>query len=158
MSVMDWSGSRLCLVEIYPSNSMRDLVDLVRNLQESMDAMDALDQEYEPPRLVVQGFNDDPRNLWEIPRAVELLRRAYSAGFVAVLEPSTTTGPRADGAAFGLGALEVWLIATGRFDVDCGRLEIETMALLDFVSEVMPAEVIRVERMVANMRSKGGEA
>jgi hypothetical protein len=137
---------------------MRDLVDLVCDLQESMDAMDALDQEYEPPRLVVQGFNDDPRNLWEIPRAVELLRRAYSAGFVAVLEPSTTTGPRADGAAFGLGALEVWLIATGRFDVDCGRLEIETMALLDFASEVMPAEVIRVDRMVANMRSKGGEA
>jgi hypothetical protein len=158
MSVMDWSGSRLCLVEIDPSNSMRDLVDLVCDLQESMDAMDALDQEYEPPRLVVQGFNDDPRNLWEIPRAVELLRRAYSAGFVAVLEPSTTTGPRADGAAFGLGALEVWLIATGRFDVDCGRLEIETMALLDFASEVMPAEVIRVDRMVANMRSKGGEA
>jgi hypothetical protein len=157
MSVVDWSGSRLCIVKIHPSLSMRDLVDLVRDLQESMDAMDALDQEYEPPRLVVNGFNDDPRNLWEIPRAVELLRRAYSAGFVAVLEPSTTTGPRADGAALGLGALEVWLIATGRFDADGIRLTVEPMTLLDFVSEVMPAEVMRVERMVATMRSEGGE-
>jgi hypothetical protein len=157
VSVIDWSGKRLCIVEIHPTDSIRDLVAVVRGLYESMDVMDARGREYEPPRLVVQGFNDDPRNLWHIRRAVETIKRAYAAGFVAVLEPSTTTGNRADGAALGFGALELWLMATGRFDANDGRLEIDRMTMLDFVAEVMPAEVMRVERMIATMRSEGGD-
>ncbi|MFN6163233.1 MAG: hypothetical protein ACK5AC_12755 [Planctomycetota bacterium] len=146
--------SRWC-VAIKPTNSDRELRGLVHDLSDLMDSMDARNQEYEPPSLVLHGFNEDPRKLWEIPRAVETIKRAHAAGFVAVLEPSALTGPRAMGLTWGLGALEVWLIASGRFKAHGLKIEIDPMELLDFVAEVMPAEVQRVRRMIATMRAGG---
>ncbi len=152
---MSWAEK--CIVAIDPTSTDQELVGVVRLLSDSMDEMEARGQEYEPPTLVVNGFNDDPRELWHIPKAIELIKRAFAAGFVAVLEPSVLFGPRANRGAFGLGAFEVWLFAKGLIDVDRGMCEIDSGVMLDFVAEVMTAEVQRVGRMIESMRMGGGE-
>lgn len=64
--------------------------------------------------LTIGGFDQDSRDLWEIPEVLEFYRRLVKFGFISCLEVSTT----ADGLAKmpglpGFGALEVWMCAKG---------------------------------------------
>src|SRR5262249_54436820 len=69
-------------------------------------------------RCTIRGFNDDPRELWEIPEAKTLAQRMVAIGFIAWLEgsvlmPELRRGPDAN-LRLGMGALEVWALAEGK--------------------------------------------
>jgi hypothetical protein len=73
-------------------------------------------------RAAFHGWNDDPRELWQIPEAVALAQRLVAFGFIAVLEyadmfpeyePFQQDFPHGTKMAMGPGALEVWLLARG---------------------------------------------
>jgi hypothetical protein len=71
----------------------------------------------QPPLLSVDGYGDDPRDLWEIPEAVNLAKRMVSLGVCSVLHVSTTLDPKyaetgVEGRPFG--AFEVWMLAKGK--------------------------------------------
>jgi hypothetical protein len=56
-------------------------------------------------QLSVNGYDNDPRELGEIPEAVALLRRFVEVGGLGMLVERSTSG---------LGALNAWGIATGQ--------------------------------------------
>ena len=65
---------------------------------------------------LIDGFDDDPRDLWDIPEARAFCRRLVSLGFISWLE-FALCDPQTDidkVAKDGLGALEIWMIAEGK--------------------------------------------
>jgi hypothetical protein len=65
--------------------------------------------------LTVSGYDNDLRELWEIPKCIELFRKLVDMGFISVLEVSThikeiSRIPDCPG----FGAFEIWSIADGR--------------------------------------------
>jgi len=69
--------------------------------------------------LTVDGYNDDPRDLYQIPEVIGLFKRLLNNGFISLLEYSTIHPIMAPKnmpiPSPGLGALEVWAIATERY-------------------------------------------
>lgn len=69
----------------------------------------------------INGFDEDSRALWEIPEALDFLKRLSKFGFCSLLEPSTSceaffpSGKLPNNKNLpGFGALEVWLCITDR--------------------------------------------
>lgn len=61
--------------------------------------------------LTVSGFAEDPRELWEIPECIDLFKRLVDIGFISLLEPCAQIAMPGTPA---FGALEVWMVATGK--------------------------------------------
>jgi len=55
--------------------------------------------------ILVGGYDDDPRELYQIPEVIDLFKRVIKSGLLSVLEVSTSIGKDFAGA---LGALEIW--------------------------------------------------
>lgn len=106
MSV-DWYGLVLTL-----EMSNADLVEIMRSLRRIRSSGD-------PARIVcsIHGFDDDPRELWNIPEVQSFCRRLIDIGFISDLEFAPHWEPDLSGTPGqgGLGAVEIWLMAEGRF-------------------------------------------
>jgi hypothetical protein len=124
----------------------------------------------------VWGYDDDPREVWEIPEVGAHLRRLVDFGFIAILVRSSTVrelGAPAywvDCPAFG--AFEVWAHGLGLF-AGGGRLRMPMaeMALLrTFEKDVFPAAEAALKRnlhrfahvpanprLLMQVRPRGGE-
>jgi len=68
--------------------------------------------------MTISGYDDDPRELWEIPEAVDLCQRVVKTGLIALLNLSSRVKElmperfqECEGPGPGLGALEVWVFA-----------------------------------------------
>lgn len=66
--------------------------------------------------LTISGYDDDPRELWEIPEAIDLCQRIVKTSLVSVLEASSQIKELMparfrdiDAPGPGLGAFEVWI-------------------------------------------------
>jgi len=82
--------------------------------------------------LTVNDYDDDPRGLYEIPECVKFFKKIVDLGFISLLELSTTVDGLAKFSGCpGLGALEVWLCATGHFST--GRMEISHDLMSEFL-------------------------
>jgi hypothetical protein len=82
----------------------------------------------------VDGFDDDPRCLGEIPEVRAFCRRLVGMGFISYLDVSSgikelahPTVAQGGGMGLGLGALEVWLIAEGLLG-KAGRVNLDGAA------------------------------
>jgi hypothetical protein len=62
------------------------------------------------------GYENDPREVWQIPEAVATCKRLVSSGFISYLDtcPSLDNAIKNKTELHALGAMEVWLIAEGR--------------------------------------------
>jgi hypothetical protein len=60
-------------------------------------------------------FDDDPRELWEIPEAREVCQQLVRLGFVSYLDVTTCPTFNEPALSSGMGAREIILIAEGRF-------------------------------------------
>lgn len=68
--------------------------------------------------LSVGGYDDDPRELWQIPETKSFFKRLVSLGLISCLEVSTTAKELAKMPGLpGFGALEVWMCATEKMGV-----------------------------------------
>jgi hypothetical protein len=89
----------------------------------------------------VHGYDDDPRELWEIPEVNPHFRRLVDFGLIAILARSTTI--RALGAPAwmagipALGAFEVWLYGHGLLQT--GRNKLPEALVKTFAGTVFPA-------------------
>jgi hypothetical protein len=83
--------------------------------------------------LTISGHDDDYRELWNIPEAVEFMKRLCNLGFISVLEVSTTS-PELVRKEYklktlpGFGALEIWMCATNRMEHGRNDIDRETIA------------------------------
>jgi hypothetical protein len=94
-------------------------------------------------RAAVKGYEDDPREMWEIPEVRQLCQRLVDLGVIAVLElsdfcpehPKLQRDHREGKATpMGPGALEVWLLAKGR--VTGGKTTLTADDLNAFVEDL----------------------
>lgn len=100
--------------------------------------------------VMLDGYNDDDRELWDIPEAVAVLERMVSTGFISILEPTShLEGIRSDHCpAMGLGAFEVWAATKNLVGVESRDISQET--LRHFFTEVLPQANKRAERVVVS--------
>lgn len=63
--------------------------------------------------LTIHGFDDDPRELYEVVEVRALCRRLVDHGFISGLDIATTITPN-DATKGTLGAMEVWLLSENR--------------------------------------------
>jgi hypothetical protein len=59
--------------------------------------------------LLIHGYDDDQRELWEIPEVAELCRRLVEVGFIAVMH----VAQKPNDPDVALSALQVWLMSKG---------------------------------------------
>lgn len=82
--------------------------------------------------LTISGHDDDHRDLWKIPEAIDFMKRLCNLGFISVLEVSTTA-PNLVRKEYklktlpGFGALEIWMCATNRMEHGKNDISIETI-------------------------------
>ena len=60
------------------------------------------------------GYDDDPRELWEVPEVVTLFKRMIDMGMLSIMWPNVPGAEDYDPHPLGLGALQLWAIATGQ--------------------------------------------
>ena len=64
--------------------------------------------------ISISGYDDDQRELYEIPEVVDFCKRLCDIGFIAIAQVSTTCSDLLENdyeENFGLGALEIWMFA-----------------------------------------------
>lgn len=157
------SPINVMIVEIHPEQSNAALFQVVRSVSGVMDAMHEAGLEYVPPFLTIAGFDRDPRNVCHIPGAVETVKRAVDAGFLSVLFPSVLFAKQMGmhisfGRCEAFGALELWLLASNRFNVDGGMVEVNLQEVRHFLRDVVPNENQQLRERLAWWRMEGGEA
>jgi len=82
--------------------------------------------------LSISGYDEDRRELWQIPEAIGFMKRLCDLGFISTLEVSTTCSDllREEYKIKklpGFGALEVWMCATNRMGNGKNDLDRATM-------------------------------
>lgn len=83
--------------------------------------------------LSISGFDQDERELWQIPEVIVFMKRLVNIGLIAGLEVSTQC-PDLVRKEFmlkslpGFGALEIWMAATGKLNNGDNSISQETMA------------------------------
>lgn len=97
--------------------------------------------------LTISGYDEDHRELWQIPEALGFMKRLCDLGFISTLEVSTTCPDlirkeyKIDKLP-GFGALEVWMCATNRMGT--GKNDIDQRTMASFHEDLR----------IANMRSE----
>lgn len=83
--------------------------------------------------LTISGFDDDPRELWEIPEAIAFMRRLYDLGFIATLEVSTRCKElfskkyKDIEELPGFGALEIWMAVNNKIELGKSIVDLKEM-------------------------------
>lgn len=131
-------GYWFCCFNVSISDS--DLTELMRQMDK------LIDSDEEPWQLGIEGGEDEPRHVTEIPDAIDFCQRLIEFGFIWTLPVSTALpgivehyGRPLDG----FGAFEVWATATGNM-LDGGDITEEH--LMEFELEFR-ASKIRYERV-----------
>jgi len=82
--------------------------------------------------LTIGEFDDDKRELWEIPEVRGLCRRIVNLGLISYLDRSTMlpTTPEPELVSATWGAFEVWLCASGKMKEQLNLTFKESLAVL----------------------------
>jgi hypothetical protein len=88
--------------------------------------------------LTISGYDDDPRELYQIPECVDFFKRLSNLGLISILEVSSSLDgvSRFNGPAPGIGAFEVW--AFGHRKITPGK-EFHQNVMLEFFAELEKA-------------------
>lgn len=100
----------IAFVDLTIGHTNEELHDLMRGLRE-------MRERGTRARIVaaIGGYDDDARELWEVPEVRAFCRRLFNVGFPSYLDAFGKNWLEGDNPApFGLGAFEVWMIGEGR--------------------------------------------
>jgi hypothetical protein len=104
----------LMLLNLHPGESNADILDRMRLAKAARETGAATNV-----ICLVDGFDEDPRHLWDIPEARAFVRRLVALGFPAYLDVIPSADPRLNGA---FGAAELIATATGMMPLPAGPL------------------------------------
>lgn len=94
--------------------------------------------------ISVNGYDRDSRELWEIPEVKTFFNRLIDIGFLSVME---LMAQQAMPGTSGFGAVEVWMVATGRINkyakYEVGKEE------LDAVVKIVKESNVKCEAILA---------
>lgn len=80
----------------------------------------------------IDGYDQDPRDLWNIPEVVTFAKRLVDHGVCSVATVSTTLDPKFEGpGGKPFGGFEIWLLSKGYL----GRADLEGKFLEDLLQE-----------------------
>lgn len=107
--------------------------------------------------VCVDGYENDKRDLWQIPEVASFFKMLIRKGFISFLEVSSSAKgvTRLDSSPLGcpgFGALEVWMIANEKMSK--GRTDIERVEMLAF-SEVLDKANATSRVIVGTPKRKG---
>jgi hypothetical protein len=97
--------------------------------------------------LIIHGYDDDPRELWEVAEVRAHLRRLVDFGFIAILARSTGIhglAPESLIGCPGLGGFEVWVHGHGL--LQAGENAIPKALVQTFAGTIFPAACESLER------------
>lgn len=93
---------------VSPSNTDADIRRVIRN------SNSLAVQGSQGFLLFITGYDDDPRELWDIPECIELIDRLVAHGILAVLDFNIGAGSQ----PLALGGFVVWIIHKRKRDWD----------------------------------------
>lgn len=108
----------------------------------------------------IQGFDDDEREVWEIPETIEFMKKLVDLGFMSILEISTTSPSLVRTEIFhtdklpGLGAIELWMCATSRMGNGANEV---TPAEFKMFTDALQASNAKAESLLNNTTPKSFE-
>jgi hypothetical protein len=86
-----------------------------------------------PFYLAIDGYDSDPREIWQIPEAVALCKRMAQHGMMSSLDPGKLPETRK---LPGFTALQLWSISTGRIAPD-GTCEVTKETYDLFIQDLL---------------------
>lgn len=97
--------------------------------------------------LTISGYDNDPRELWEIPEVIKFCKKLIDLGFPALLKMGGGLDEKEPMPGHpGFGVLEIWLIATGRIQAkgnyDISKADYETALKLVLDSNVKIKKIL----------------
>jgi hypothetical protein len=108
----------LKIIALEASQTNEELQDMAYKLRQ---ALQAEGPEAEGFFMTISGYDDDSRELWEIPEAIDLCERVIKTGLISLLNLSSRVKElmperfqHIDEPGPGIGALEVWVFAKGK--------------------------------------------
>lgn len=81
----------------------------------------------------IDGYDDDKREIWQIPEAISFIKKLMKLGFMSILEISTTSPTLVRKELFnttdlpGFGAIELWLIANDKMEDGANEITVEML-------------------------------
>ncbi|HYH65580.1 MAG TPA: hypothetical protein VD866_12860 [Urbifossiella sp.] len=104
----------LLMLNLHPAESNADILDRMRLAKDARERGTATNIV-----CVIDTFDDDPREIEDIPEARAFVRRLVALGFPAYLDLIPSADPRLNGA---LGAAELICMAAGKFPLPAGAV------------------------------------
>tara|TARA_Y100000034_G_scaffold136085_2_gene210722 strand:+ start:1131 stop:1658 length:528 start_codon:yes stop_codon:yes gene_type:complete len=118
--------------------------------------------------ITVDGYDNDERELYDIPEVVDLFKRLMAEGFISLLEVSTSIeemAPEGMPVPFpGLGALEVWAMSEQKYNewfgggwVEHGERrqgQVATVEIKRFLDEVLMESNAKAQAITAELRGR----
>jgi hypothetical protein len=105
-------AERVLLVELGIDATNDDIIDQMRIMKRARE-----EGVYDNVICVIRAFDDDPRELYDIPEVRAFCRRIVNLAFISYLDVATTLVPDApELVRKGWGAAEAWLCAEGRYN------------------------------------------
>jgi hypothetical protein len=137
------AGSVL-FVDLGLDASNDDILDQMRILKRARE-----ERCYKAIVCLVRGFDDDPRELFDIPEVRAFCRRIVNLGFISYLDFTTFFDPEMpEEAKKAWGAAEVWLCSEGRLKLKNTLMK----KLLDELEQVVRESNGRADKAVGPMR------
>jgi hypothetical protein len=96
--------------------------------------------------LLISGFDDDPRELADIPEVQAYCRRLVKTGLISYLSFTTSLPGAPKGLAGSLGSFEAWLLSIGVKD-EVSRKQFDT-----FCDDILPASNAEADRRVGAIK------
>lgn len=137
----------LRVVVVAKDSTDPEIIDIMDGLESMVKAMTP-DDNFKGFHLLIDGFDDDPREMWDIPAAQKLCQRLWLLGFGSPLKASTFLVPSDDDEPKGaFGAFEVWLTSQGKLT---SPLEVDAALWQRFTRELNRSN----KRCEANLAAK----
>jgi hypothetical protein len=137
------AGSVL-FVDLGLDASNDDILDQMRILKRARE-----ERCYKAIVCLIRGFDDDPRELFDIPEVRAFCRRIVNLGLISYLDFTTIFDPKMpEEAKKAWGAAEVWLCGEGRLNWK----NTLTQKLLDELEQVVTGSNGRADKAVGPMR------
>ena len=134
----------ILFVDLGLDASNEDIVDQMRILKRARE-----ERRYKAIVCLVRGFDDDPRELFDIPEVRAFCRRIVNLGLISYLDFTTFFNPEVpEEAKKAWGAAEVWLCGEGGLK----RNNTLMKKLLDELEQVVTESNGRADKAVGPMR------
>ena len=116
-------------------DTTEEMIDMMRTMKHVRES------KWDHIICMISGYDDDPRELWQVPEVRAYTRRLFTTGFVAYLDVFASMNPDPDTCPIvrsGFGSGELWLVMGGH-NIVADHFTMTEKMVADFRSDLIAA-------------------